>query len=207
MSTKTDWKPDICVYHGGCDDGFGAAWAVRRKWGDDVKFVAGAYGGFEWPAEMHGKNILFVDFSLKRDRMIELANGGITGQIPRSVVVLDHHKTAEAELKDWSVADLTLAETPTFLGLNMQEMHQQIVALFDMDKSGAKLAWEFCFPREPVPLLIEHIEDRDLWRFRLAATKTVSAALRTYPQDFSIWNSLDVDTLRDEGRDKTDRST
>lgn len=38
-----DWKPDICVYHGNCDDGFGAANTMglvkhlseimRDKWG------------------------------------------------------------------------------------------------------------------------------------------------------------------------------
>ena len=27
-------KPDICIYHGGCDDGFGAAWAVWKRWPD-----------------------------------------------------------------------------------------------------------------------------------------------------------------------------
>lgn len=195
----SDWKPDICVYHGGCDDGFGAAWCVRKKWGDAVQFVPGAYGGFEWPADLHGKHILFVDFSLKRQQMEELANGGITGHIPRSIVVLDHHKTAEAELRDWSVVGLTLTEVPTFLGMNMQETNDQIVALFDMEKSGARLAWEFCFPGEPVPPLIEHIEDRDLWRFRLLTTHAVSAALRTYEHEFGLWDELDVPSLIAEG--------
>lgn len=193
------WKPDICVYHGGCDDGFGAAWCVRRKWGDGVRFVPGAYGGFEWPADLHDRNILFVDFSLKRRQMEELANGGVTGQIPRSIVVLDHHKTAEAELRDWSVAGLRLAEVPTFIGMNMQETFHQIAALFDREKSGARLAWEFCFPAEPVPPLIEHIEDRDLWRFRLLTTPAVSAALRTYDHDFRLWDELDVPSLIAEG--------
>lgn len=195
----SDWKPDICVYHGGCDDGFGAAWCVRKKWGDDVQFVPGAYGGTQWPAGMHGKNVLFVDFSLKRDQMIELSNGGLTGEIPRSIVVLDHHKTAEAELRDWSVVGLTLTEVPTFLGMNMQETNDQIVALFDMEKSGARLAWEFCFPGEPVPPLIEHVEDRDLWRFRLLTTHAVSAALRTYEHEFGLWDELDVPSLIAEG--------
>lgn len=200
MDKTNEWKPDICVYHGGCDDGFGAAWAVHKKWGDMVRFIPGAYSGFEWPANLAGKDILFVDFSLKRDQMIELSNGGNTGAVPNSIVVLDHHKTAEAELRDWSVTRLNLAEVPTFLGMNMQETFHQIVAQFDMDKSGARMAWEFCFPNDPVPSLIDHIEDRDLWRFRLATTKTVSAALRTYPHDFAVWSSLDVDHLRDEGR-------
>lgn len=200
MSTEDEWKPDICVYHGGCDDGFGAAWAVHKKWGDSVRFVAGAYGGFEWPADIAGKNILFVDFSLKRDQMIQLSNGGNTGAVPNSVVVLDHHKTAKAELADWSSDRLLLADVELLAAKAFTETGHPIVAQFDMEKSGARLAWEFCFPNDPAPLLIEHIEDRDLWRFRLATTKTVSAALRTYSHDFSIWDSLDVDNLRDEGR-------
>ncbi len=193
------WKPDICIYHGGCDDGFGAAWVVHKKWGDDVQFVPGAYGGFEWPSNLADKNILFVDFSLKRDQMIQLANGGNTGAVPRSIVVLDHHKTAEAELRDWSVAGLTLAEVPTFLGMNMQETFQQIVALFDMEKSGARLAWEFCFPSEPCAPLIEYIEDRDLWRFRMSGTRAISAALRTYQHDFALWDEFFVPALLTEG--------
>lgn len=38
------WKPDICIYHGNCDDGFGAAWAIWRRWGNEVAYVPGAYG-------------------------------------------------------------------------------------------------------------------------------------------------------------------
>lgn len=37
----SEWKPDICVYHGGCDDGFGAALAVHMRWGDSVVYVRG----------------------------------------------------------------------------------------------------------------------------------------------------------------------
>ena len=32
--SMSEWKPDICIYHGGCDDGFGAALAVHMRWGD-----------------------------------------------------------------------------------------------------------------------------------------------------------------------------
>jgi len=30
----------ICYYHAGCPDGFGAAWAVYRAWGNDARYVA-----------------------------------------------------------------------------------------------------------------------------------------------------------------------
>ena len=195
------WKPDICVYHGGCDDGFGAAWVVRKKW-PDVQFVPGAYSGTNWPTGMHGKNVLFVDFSLKRGAMIEFANGGVPGDVPRSVVVLDHHKTAEAELKDWDWGPVTTASL-TDIGIRINkaavETALPIAAHFDMDHSGARMAWDFCFPGEPVPPLIDHIEDRDLWRFRMFTTHAVSAALRTYEHDFELWDELDVPSLIAEG--------
>lgn len=197
-----DWKPDICVYHGGCDDGFGAAWVVRKKWGDAVQFVPGAYRGFDWPADLADKNILFVDFSLKRDQMMQLANGGIAGAVPRSIVVLDHHKTAEAELAQWNIGPVMphsgerIAE---HVALAVMEQSLPIVAHFDMCHSGARLAWDFCFPGEPVPPLIAHIEDRDLWRFAMLTTHAVSAALRTYDHDFQLWDELDVPSLIAEG--------
>lgn len=207
----SEWKPDICVYHGGCDDGFGAALAVHMRWGDGVVYVPGAYGGFEWPRDMDGKRIMFVDFSLKAAQMRELVNGGIVGVRPHSVVVLDHHKTAEAELFPWSIggkdgppADLrgkktgrsALGRVDELLAMNEMENVEPIVAFFDMHKSGARMAWEFCHSSYDVPRLIEYVEDRDLWRFAIAETKAVSAALRTYPHDFDIWSGFLSDTSR-----------
>lgn len=194
----SNWKPDICVYHGGCDDGFGAAWCVRKKWGDQVQFVPGAYGGFEWPANLADKHILFVDFSLKREPMRNLINGFNDSGMPASIVVLDHHKTAEAELAKYTMPELTLTHHD-IAPLLTEMTGPRVIAVFDMEKSGARLAWEFCFPGEPVPPLIEHIEDRDLWRFRLFTTKAVSAALRTYEHEFGLWDELDVPSLIAEG--------
>ena len=207
----SQWKPDICVYHGGCDDGFGAALAVHSRWGDDVVYVPGAYGGFEWPRDLQEKRILFVDFSLKQAQMRELVNGGLVGQLPHSVVVLDHHKTAEAELFPWSIGgkagpscDLrgkstgrsALGRIDELLALNQMENVEPVVAFFDMHKSGARMAWEFCNPNYDVPRLIEYVEDRDLWRFAMSETKAVSAALRTYPHDFDLWHGFMADTSR-----------
>ena len=189
------WQPDICVYHGGCDDGFGAAWAVHQRWGDAVEYVPAGYGR-PLDCDVSGKRVLMVDFSLKRDAMQRL------GGEAASVVVLDHHKTAEAELEPWSVKGLALAEATRFLGLNLAEIGDRIVASFDMAKSGARMTWEFCHPGIPIPSLIAHVEDRDLWRFALPGTRTVSAALRTHPHEFAVWTALaaNVGDLVTEGR-------
>lgn len=199
------WQPDICIYHGHCDDGFGAALAVHLRWGDEVLYVPGQYGK-PIDADVTGKRVLFVDFSLKQDAMRELARKA------GSIVVLDHHKTAEAELFPWSIGgrrgpppslrarpngqQCALARIDELLALNQMENVEPIVAFFDMCKSGARMAWEFCHPDYDVPRLIEYIEDRDLWRFSFAETRAVSAALRTYPHDFDIWKGFLADTSR-----------
>lgn len=61
ISTSYDfgWKPDLCIYHGDCLDGFGAAWAVWLRW-PDCQFYAGRYGAPLPQADE--RNVLFVDF-------------------------------------------------------------------------------------------------------------------------------------------------
>lgn len=194
------WQPDICIYHGGCDDGFGAAWAVHQRWGDAVQYVPAGYG--KPSPDCTGQRVLIVDFSYKADEMRRLE------QRANSIVVLDHHKTAEAELNEWTIGrdgpvplGDKLARIDELLALNRCENVPQIVAFFDMRKSGARMAWEFCHPGIPIPSLLAFVEDRDLWRFALPPTKTVSAALRTYPHDFAVWTGLagNVGTLVHEG--------
>ena len=57
-------KP-LCIYHGNCADGFGAAWAVRQYFGDgNVEFHAGLHG--EAPPDTTGRDVVIVDFCYKR---------------------------------------------------------------------------------------------------------------------------------------------
>ncbi len=197
------WNPDLFIYHGCCDDGFGAAWAVWRKWGDEVAYVPGNYG--KPIPDVTGKHVLFVDFSLKKEEMRE------AGRTAASIIVLDHHKTAQAELWEWGggdpIQDLgrQLDGVETILARNLLQCGLPINAYFDMDSSGARMAWEFCHELErngAPPQMIALIEDRDLWRFAYGdRTRKFSAALRTYPHDFEVWNDIAgrPDSLIEEG--------
>lgn len=50
--------------------------------------------------------------------------------------------------------------------------------IFDNDKSGARLAWDYYHPDEPAPLLVAYIEARDLWQFnRVANSRAVTDVL------------------------------
>ncbi len=170
-------KP-LCIYHGACDDGFAAAWAVRKALGDDVEFYPGVYQ--REPPPHAGRDVIFVDFSYKRpvlDIMATTAN---------SILILDHHKTAQEDLAD-------LPKPPaiwtSWLGAIHLPKGSAMVALFDMDRSGAALAWDY-FVGGPRPDFIEYIQDRDLWRKALPGGDEFTIALRSYPQDFLIWDKL-----------------
>ncbi|EMC8696553.1 TPA: hypothetical protein NIK62_000121 [Vibrio cholerae] len=155
----------ICIYHANCCDGMGAAWVVHKALNenDDVEFIAANYQG-ELP-EVKDAHVIIVDFSFKQDQMREIAKQA------NSVLVIDHHKTAQAEL-------IPLIEQGIIHGV------------FDMEKSGAMLAWNYFFPNEEPPRLIEHIQDRDLWKFELVGTREIQAALYSYPMELELWDEL-----------------
>lgn len=195
------WKPDLCIYHGNCDDGFGAAWAIWRRWGNEVAYVPATYG--KPLPDVTGKHVLFVDFSAKYDVMAEASWKA------RSMVIIDHHKTAQADLErfpsfDGTGADQSSLEEAFFVCKTQNT--PEIAAWFDMNQSGAVMAWEFAHGiphNDPPPTMLALIQDRDLWRFAFGAvTKRFSAALRTYPMAFEAWDKIaaDTDALIEEGK-------
>lgn len=160
-------KP-ICIYHGKCADGFTAAWAVYRALGNEIEFHAGIYG--EAPPDVTGRDVIIVDFSYKRPVLMELAAKANT------VLVLDHHKTAAEDLAGFPSA----VEIPG----------EKIAVIFDMDRSGAGITWDYFHPTSPRPWLINYVEDRDLWRFRLEHSREVNAAIFSYEYTFENWDFL-----------------
>lgn len=166
----------LCIYHGGCDDGFASAWAVRHSLGEKVEIVAGQYG--RDPPGVSGRDVILVDFSYKRPVLEDMAKSA------RSILVLDHHKTAQEDLVifprvidrvDWQ---------------RQAEMGVGIIVQFDMDRSGAGMAWDFFHPKSERPAFINYIEDRDLWRKSLPGSDEFTIALRSYPQEFPVWDDL-----------------
>lgn len=155
----------ICIYHANCCDGMGAAWVVHHALNQDrsIEFIAASYQD-ELP-DVTNAHVIIVDFSFKHDDMRELASKAA------SVTVIDHHKTAEKELSPLLKEGL-------------------IDGVFDIEKSGAMLAWEWFFGDAEPPELIKHIQDRDLWKFELSGTREINAALYSYPMELDSWDYL-----------------
>lgn len=68
---------------------------------------------------------------------------------------------------------------------------------FDMGRSGAALAWDHFFPGKPRPWLVEYVQDRDLWLWRLPDSRAVSAYLGTLEYTIESWNLLLGDEVPD----------
>lgn len=189
-------KP-FCIYHGGCDDGFGSAWVVRKALGE-VEFYPGVYAREPPPdSYISGRDVIMVDFSYKRPVLDEMFRKA------RSLLILDHHKTAAEDLAGYRAPFGPGWERHLQnVGQDDMENCQQPYALFDMNRSGAGITWDFFFPDVARPPFINYLEDRDLWRKALPNGDEFTIALRSYPQEFSDWDELygrGVHALIDEG--------
>jgi len=180
-------KP-LCIYHGNCADGFGAAWSVRHALGDDVDFHPGVYQ--DAPPDVTGRDVIMVDFSYKRPMIEEMIAKA------SSLLILDHHKTAEDDLVGLPSARSNYQAHVGHLGA---PGCSNVGVLFDMNRSGAGLAWDF-FVGGGRPPLIDHIEDRDLWRFKLEGTREIQAVVFSYPYDFDVWDDLMARSQADADR-------
>lgn len=191
-------KP-LVIYHHNCADGFTAAWAVRRAM--ECDFHPAVHGAP--PPQAAGRDLVLVDFCYPRDVMLELQ------QVARSILVLDHHKTAEEVL----TAECRMgAEFLTVVRMDAQPWTWErvmvcrsnldaggvrkavIYALFDQHRSGAGIAWDFFHPGKARPVFIDYVEDRDLWRFALQHTREICATVHSYPYTFEAWDALAAET-------------
>lgn len=199
MKGETKMTRPLCIYHGNCADGFTAAWVVRKFFDGDVDFHAGVYQ--DAPPDVAGRDVILVDFSYKAATLIDMSMRA------RTILILDHHKSAADDLKDLPlpVSTGTTGPAPADIGFcdvtsgydpgSMYECARlcngpPVYALFDMNRSGAGIAWDFFFPGLPRPRLIYTVEDRDLWRFQFPSTRQAHAAIFSHPYDFDLWDAL-----------------
>ena len=47
-----------CFFHAGCPDGFGAAWALWRAWGDDGRFIPHSHDDPLIPLDFEGEQVV-----------------------------------------------------------------------------------------------------------------------------------------------------
>jgi len=145
----------MCLFHKGCPDGMTAAypfWKLNKE--KEGFLLEGVVYGNYFPLEdVKDKNIAIVDFSYDRKFLLEMA------KVCKSILILDHHKTAEKDLE------------------RINTEAENIYCIFDMKRSGAQISWDYCFPDIIRPWFVDYVADRDLWKWELPFSKEVSEAM------------------------------
>jgi oligoribonuclease NrnB/cAMP/cGMP phosphodiesterase (DHH superfamily) len=165
---------DLIYYHAQCTDGWCAAYIASKRY-PEARLVP-AYHSTEPPyVNVEGKDVLMVDFCWKT-----LETNAKLGALAKSLTIIDHHRTAKADIE----------------GLPN--------VIFDLKRSGAGLTWDYLFGKdaedliyrdgsnfqEERPWYVNYVEDRDLWNNKLPDTKEVSAYLKLIPHTVEAWNIL-----------------
>lgn len=165
---------DVVMYHDPCADGFGSAFCVYYYFegSREIEYIGCSYNDHidDVLNKLKGKNILMCDFSFKYDQLIKIIS------ICNTFMILDHHKTAQKEL----------------------ELIPDELKIFDMNRSGVGITWEYMFENQKMPLFLSLIQDRDLWKYELPNTKEFTTFLFQQKSTFELFTSLlDDDVVYD----------
>ncbi len=164
------------MYHNNCLDGIAAAWVIRSIF-PNALFVPMSYG-INDPVEELEK----ISPSWKEDNLRLMV---VDYSFPRDTMVflsrhtelavIDHHKSA------------------------MEECDGLAFCTFDMDESGATLAYKQFYPDRDVPLVLKYVRDGDLWLFDMPGAHEVRAYMQSFPhsveqiEKFAIQFEQDMD--------------
>lgn len=172
---------NFVLYHNNCTDGLAAAYCAWKTLPKETTFIPVNYSQTFPKLDLTPEDKVYIlDFCYPFEVL--------QNSIPRGchVVVIDHHKTAFEEFEK-------IVNYDGWVGRG----------IFDLNRSGAMLAWEWFMKGAEPPEIIKHVQDRDLWRFELPATSDVIAGLRAFKDShkFEVFDTLVYD---DEGSFNTE---
>lgn len=166
---------DCVIYHSPCSDGTASAAIAKhylsQKFPDRKVQYIGIRAGSRLPADLVADNVLICDVCFRYSDMLLLS------QRVKKYLVLDHHKSSKLDLQE-------IAEDNK---------------IFDMERSGAMITWEYFYANQPAPLLIQHIQDRDLWRRQLPGNDDFVSWFFTLPFDLDVYISAFNDDFVQHG--------
>ena len=163
MSKTT--RINTLIYHDKCPDGKGASWPFWRENQNGGKCTLNLYGlsHGQNPPNVENQVVMIVDFCFPRAILEEMA------KTAKKITILDHHESAQKELEG--------------------ELPSNVEAIFDMDRSGAQIAWDYVYPDQPRPWFIDVIADRDLWVWNIPNSKEIGKALST--EGYYTWEKME----------------
>lgn len=146
MNPPSDLRSIVVIYHGFCTDGFGAAYAAWKKFGNLATYIP--RNRTETPFDstiFKDKDVYVIDYSFSREEMLACEAEA------KSFVVIDHHVSAKEDVESLK----------SFI--------------FNNDHSGSYLAWQYFHPNTKIPRFITYISDADTWAHCLPDWKEIES--------------------------------
>jgi len=156
----------VVCYHYPCVDGVFAALCAHLHFtaaGQPVRYVPLTVYKKHDPSEIGlsgDETVYMLDFVGPPGYAVKLA------ELCKEVQVLDHHKTAMADLGEVRPSNMKV--------------------VFDMERSGASISRDFFQPKlsDGAARMVAFVEDGDLWRWKVAGSKAFYAYLKTLDLEF-----------------------
>lgn len=168
----------VVIYHAPCSDGLAARWVfdfyciynqlndihpIYNQLNDIKPIYIGLDNNAAMPEIKSGSIVYFLDICFPRDQISKLLDNGCI------VVILDHHKSNEENLKLLK--------------------HKNLTVVFDSNRSGCQITWDYFtnatkpwyidYTADSItrPWFIDYIADRDLWAWKLPDSKYINNAM------------------------------
>lgn len=170
-------KKIYVIYHEDCADGYGAAWAAWKLFGDEAEYLATPAGG-DRPeaATIPDGSVVYILDVYWPPEVIDAHSERL-----EAITCVDHHQIPEEWLEHEHADNVTIVHNP--------------------EHSAAVLSWIFFHREKKIPEILLYIEDRDLWKWELKDSEAILAGLDAYPY---TWKNMDrlqesMDQLKDQG--------
>lgn len=174
----------VCIYHKNCTDGTTAAAILLLKYPDCKAFALDHnYRDEEFQPILDevdkDTTVYIVDFSIKQPFFEKLASKA------KEVINIDHHISVKDMLEEFT------------------KKYSNFKLVFDNDKSGASLTWQYLFGSNP-PDIVKYVEDKDIWKWEFGdITKYVNDYLFLYtnkPQELRQLLDKDINEIIEKGK-------
>lgn len=151
------------VYHGRCLDGFASAFVFWTVYGENAIYLTYNNDVNDIDGiiqQIQGKHTFILDTAFPLEYHIKAKS------VTKSIKVLDHHISNNEHMK----------ELPEYI--------------FDVNKSGVGIAWDYLYKNKAMPYFLQLIQDRDLWLFKYNDTKPFYESISLMGQNFMVWRII-----------------
>jgi nanoRNase/pAp phosphatase (c-di-AMP/oligoRNAs hydrolase) len=142
-------KP-LVIYHKNCPDGF-MGLVICTKALKKIEVIHDVPSANSISYEYNNRNVIVIDVAYKPEIIYQLISKC------KSLLLIDHHVT--------------------FHNVIRKIKDNKFTYVYDSNKSGCLLAWEYFYPKTKIPLAIQYISDDDTGTWKMKKTLQFVSAL------------------------------